>query len=91
MSAALHPRKLSATRAAQKMQAAELPEEFDVIVVGTGLTESLLAAACARAGRRVLHLDSNDHYGSRGSSFGLKQMDAWLRTPADDDHSAAPG
>ena len=72
------------------MQAAELPEEFDVIVVGTGLTESLLAAACARAGRRVLHLDSNDHYGSRCSSFSLKQMDAWLRTPADDDHSAAP-
>ena len=70
---------------------ADLPEEFDVIVVGTGLTESLLAAACARAGRRVLHLDSNDHYGSRCSSFGLKQMDAWLRTPADDDHSAAPG
>lgn len=72
------------------MQAAELPEEFDVIVVGTGLTESLLAAACARAGRRVLHLDSNDHYGSRCSSFGLKQMDAWLRAPADDDHCAAP-
>ena len=70
----------------------DLPEEFDVIVVGTGLTESLLAAACARAGQRVLHLDSNDHYGSRCSSFGLKQMDAWLRGPPVPalDHSAAP-
>ena len=71
---------------------ADLPDEFDVIVVGTGLTESLLAAACARAGQRVLHLDSNDHYGSRCSSFGLKQMDAWLRGPPvpPDDQSAAP-
>ena len=34
---------------------ADLPEEFDVIVVGTGLTESLLAAACARAGQRVAY------------------------------------
>lgn len=71
---------------------ADLPEEFDVIVVGTGLTESLLAAACARAGQRVLHLDSNDHYGSRCSSYGLKQMDAWLRgppVPPDDDSAVS--
>ena len=32
MSDALHPRKLRDTRP-RKMQAAELPEEFDVIVV----------------------------------------------------------
>ena len=89
-----HPcaaRRRASTQPSANMQP-DLPEEFDVIVVGTGLTESLLAAACARAGQRVLHLDSNDHYGSRCSSFGLKQMDAWLRGPPvpPDDQSAAP-
>ena len=35
----------------------DAPGAFDVVVVGTGLTESLFAGACARAGKRVLHLD----------------------------------
>ena len=60
----------------------DLPDYFDLIVVGTGLTESLVAAACARAGQKVLHLDSNSHYGSRCASFNLRQMDAWLREGA---------
>lgn len=34
-----------------------LPEDFDVVVLGTGLPESILAAACARLGYTVLHLD----------------------------------
>ena len=35
----------------------ELPSEFDVIIDGTGLVQSLLAAALARSGKSILHLD----------------------------------
>jgi len=32
-------------------------DHFDAIILGTGLTESITAAALARAGKSVLHLD----------------------------------
>lgn len=34
-----------------------LPDTVDVVVLGTGLTESIIAAACSRSGFSVLHLD----------------------------------
>lgn len=34
-----------------------LPSSVDVVVVGTGLGEAMLAAAAARSGCTVLHLD----------------------------------
>ena len=41
---------------------------FDVIVLGTGLTESLIASYASKIGKKtVLVLDANDHY---GNSFG---------------------
>ena len=36
---------------------AELPKIYDVIIVGTGLSESILAAALSRIGKSVLHID----------------------------------
>uniref|UniRef100_A0A914XGQ9 Uncharacterized protein n=1 Tax=Plectus sambesii TaxID=2011161 RepID=A0A914XGQ9_9BILA len=54
-----------------------LPTEFDVIVLGTGLPESIVASACARSGLSVLHLDSNDYYGSTWASFHLKSIGEW--------------
>lgn len=39
--------------------------EYDYVVLGTGLTESVLAAALSFAGSRVLHLDANDFYGAQ--------------------------
>lgn len=45
------------------------PTSFDLIVLGTGLPESLLAAAAAAAGKSVLHLDHNPFYGSHFSSL----------------------
>ena len=65
--------------------AQELPTSFDVVVVGTGLTESLVAAAATRAGKSVLHLDANSFYGSRNATFNLKTFDRWLRCEADED------
>jgi len=57
----------------------ELPAEFDVVVVGTGLTESIFAGACARAGKSVLHLDHNPHYGARQATYTLNDFVLWLR------------
>ena len=35
----------------------DLPKEYDAIIAGTGLTETILAAALSRIGKSVLHLD----------------------------------
>ncbi|KAI9491958.1 hypothetical protein BDB00DRAFT_766146 [Zychaea mexicana] len=51
--------------------------DFDAIVLGTGLIESIVAGSLARAGKKVLHVDSNDHYGSNWSVFGFKEMLRW--------------
>lgn len=55
----------------------QLPAEVDVVVLGTGLPEAILAAACSRAGLSVLHLDRNDFYGGLWSSFNLKTIEDW--------------
>jgi Rab proteins geranylgeranyltransferase component A len=47
------------------------PTTFDLIVYGTGLSASLLAAAASVAGKSVLHLDPNSFYGSYCSSLPL--------------------
>ena len=42
----------------------DLPNEFEFVLLGTGLPISLLAGALARIGKTVLQLDKNDFYGS---------------------------
>lgn len=54
-----------------------LDNNFDVVVVGTGLGHSILAAALARAGKRVCHLDGNEFYGGFWSSMNLKDFLSW--------------
>jgi RAB protein geranylgeranyltransferase component A len=49
----------------------ELPTEFDIIIVGTGVVESIVSAAASRIGKRVLHIDSNNYYGGQWASFNL--------------------
>ncbi|KAI4462518.1 rab gdp-dissociation inhibitor [Holotrichia oblita] len=53
----------------------ELPTEFDIIIVGTGIVESILSAAASRIGKTVLHIDSQDYYGGFWASFNLEQID----------------
>lgn len=55
----------------------DLPTEYDVIVVGTGMTESVVAAAASRIGKRVLHLDSNEYYGGLWASFNFEGLQKW--------------
>ena len=47
---------------------------YDVVVVGTGLIESILACALAKIGKTVLHLDRNDYYGGDYASFSLDKF-----------------
>ncbi|XP_064536544.1 rab proteins geranylgeranyltransferase component A [Drosophila montana] len=60
----------------------DLPEEFDLIVIGTGFTESCIAAAASRIGKTVLHIDSNDYYGDVWSSFSLEAFNKLLDQPS---------
>ncbi|MBN3290297.1 RAE1 geranylgeranyltransferase, partial [Polypterus senegalus] len=55
-----------------------LPGEFDVIVLGTGLTESIIAAACSRVGKSVLHVDRQAYYGGNWASFTFSGLLAWI-------------
>lgn len=59
--------------------ATDLPEEFDVIVLGTGLPETLLAAAFSRIGLSVLHLDRNAYYSGNWASFSLRSIPDWIK------------
>ena len=52
--------------------------QFDAIVVGTGLVESVVAGAASRVGRRVLHLDPADVYGSEWSSLCLSDFRGYV-------------
>ncbi|XP_041457852.1 rab proteins geranylgeranyltransferase component A 2-like isoform X2 [Lytechinus variegatus] len=57
----------------------ELPSEYDDIVIGTGVQESIIAAALARNGHKVLHLDRNDFYSGEWASFHLKGILDWIK------------
>ncbi|XP_030856376.1 rab proteins geranylgeranyltransferase component A 2 isoform X1 [Strongylocentrotus purpuratus] len=57
----------------------ELPTEYDDIVIGTGVQESIVAAALARNGHKVLHVDRNDFYSGEWASFHLKGMLDWIK------------
>lgn len=52
-----------------------LDSHFDVIIYGTGLTESILAAALSRASKKVLHFDKNEYYGSETCSVTLTELE----------------
>ncbi|CAG8605609.1 9575_t:CDS:10 [Gigaspora rosea] len=49
-------------------------EEYDVIVLGTGLTECILSGLLSVEGKKVLHMDRNDYYGGESASLNLTQL-----------------
>ncbi|KAI1090135.1 rab GDP-dissociation inhibitor [Rostrohypoxylon terebratum] len=52
----------------------EIAKEYDVIVLGTGLTECILSGVLSVKGRKVLHIDRNDHYGGEAASVNLETL-----------------
>uniref|UniRef100_A0A8C5TUY5 Rab proteins geranylgeranyltransferase component A n=1 Tax=Malurus cyaneus samueli TaxID=2593467 RepID=A0A8C5TUY5_9PASS len=45
----------------------------------SGLPESIIAAACARSGQRVLHVDSRNYYGGNWASFSFSGLLSWIK------------
>ncbi|KAH0459496.1 hypothetical protein IEQ34_012310 [Dendrobium chrysotoxum] len=56
------------------------PNFFDLIVYGSGLPESILAAAASAAGKAVLHIDTNPFYGSHFASLPLASFSSFLQS-----------
>ncbi|KAF7185865.1 Rab GDP-dissociation inhibitor [Pseudocercospora fuligena] len=52
----------------------EIAPEYDVVVLGTGLTECILSGVLSVKGQKVLHMDRNDHYGGEAASINLETM-----------------
>ncbi|XP_065829886.1 rab GDP dissociation inhibitor alpha-like [Oscarella lobularis] len=46
-----------------------MDEEYDVIVLGTGLKECILSGLLSVNGRKVLHMDRNKYYGGESASI----------------------
>uniref|UniRef100_A0A1A8RG34 Rab proteins geranylgeranyltransferase component A n=1 Tax=Nothobranchius rachovii TaxID=451742 RepID=A0A1A8RG34_9TELE len=61
------------------MAAEDLPSYFDIVILGTGLTESVVAAACSRVGQRVLHLDRRSFYAANWASFTFNGLLTWVQ------------
>ncbi|XP_059647993.1 guanosine nucleotide diphosphate dissociation inhibitor At5g09550 [Cornus florida] len=59
-----------------------MDEEYDVIVLGTGLKECILSGLLSVDGLKVLHMDRNDYYG--GDSTSLNLIKLWKRFRGND-------
>lgn len=55
------------------------PDKIDVLIVGTGMVESVLAAALSWQGSSVLHIDKNDHYGDSSATLTVDQIKRWVK------------
>lgn len=49
-------------------------EEWDAVVLGTGMKECLLSGLLSVAGKKVLHLDRNSYYGGASASLDIHQL-----------------
>ncbi|KAG0042636.1 Rab GDP dissociation inhibitor alpha, partial [Gryganskiella cystojenkinii] len=55
-------------------EAKQRDEQYDVVVLGTGLTECILSGLLSIEGKKVLHMDRNDYYGGESASLTLTQI-----------------
>lgn len=51
-----------------------MDDNYDIIVLGTGLTECILSGIFSVEGKKVLHMDRNDYYGGESASLNLTQL-----------------
>ena len=46
-----------------------MDEQYDAIILGTGLKECVLAGLLGVAGKKILHMDRNKYYGGESASI----------------------
>jgi Rab GDP dissociation inhibitor len=56
-----------------------MDQEYDVCVLGTGLTECVLSGLLSVEGLKVLHMDRNDYYGGDCASLNLEQLYKFMK------------
>jgi Rab GDP dissociation inhibitor len=59
-----------------------MDQEYDVIVMGTGLKECILSGLMSVHEKKVLHVDRNSYYGGESASLNLEQLYAKFRDGA---------
>lgn len=65
--------------------------DYDVIILGTGIVESLLSCALSRGGKKVLHIDQNQFYGGHFANLNLRQYKSYANGKYEDlPHYAPP-
>ncbi|GLG97980.1 Rab proteins geranylgeranyltransferase component A [Gryllus bimaculatus] len=63
-----------------------MDEEYDAIVLGTGLKECILSGMLSVSGKKVLHVDRNKYYGGESASITpLEELFTRFGAPAPDD------
>ncbi|CAG2107651.1 unnamed protein product [Medioppia subpectinata] len=66
---------------------------YSCVITGTGLTQSIVAAAMARVGKSVFHCDQNHFYSQEWQSMNFTQIVNWCHSssaPAPTDTSSLP-
>ena len=58
----------------------DLPQKCDVLISGTGIVESILAAALAWQGSNVIQIDPGNHYGDSSSILNIEELKNWVNT-----------
>ncbi|CAG9460654.1 unnamed protein product [Pedinophyceae sp. YPF-701] len=51
-----------------------MDQEYDAIVLGTGLKECIISGILSVEGHKVLHIDRNSYYGGASASLNLNQL-----------------
>ncbi|KAI0337560.1 FAD/NAD(P)-binding domain-containing protein [Trametopsis cervina] len=64
--------------------------DVDVVVLGTGLSESITAAALSKAGYKVAHIDRNPYYGGDDASLSVDELIAWADERASNSGVSSP-
>lgn len=54
------------------------------VFIYVGMVESIVAAACSRIGKNVLHLDSSDHYGGLWASYNFEGLQKFIKEVTSD-------
>ncbi|KAI8830218.1 GDP dissociation inhibitor [Chytriomyces cf. hyalinus JEL632] len=57
-----------------------MQDQYDVIVLGTGLSECILSGLLSVEGKKVLQMDRNDYYGGASASLKLSQLYAKFKS-----------